>query len=113
MAEDRKSILISDLPEAETVEATDYIPLVHAQAGNQITYKAAVSVLRGIEIEGILDAGDTELVLEDENITEDSTVEIFTDNYKVVPTDAVVSEGSITLTFNTQIVDIKVKVRIT
>jgi hypothetical protein len=65
------------------------------------------------DVTGTLNAGSTSITLTDESITTDSTVDIYTDTFGVNPTDATVSTGSITLTFEEQSNDLGVKVRIT
>lgn len=64
------------------------------------------------EVFGVLTAGETEVVLSDASITEDSTVEPFASVYNVNPSDMVVANGSVTLTFDAMETDMNVKVRV-
>lgn len=64
------------------------------------------------EVFGVLMAGETEVVLSDASITEDSTVEPFASVYNVNPSNMVVANGSVTLTFDTMEEDMNVKVRV-
>lgn len=63
------------------------------------------------ELTGILVAGETELVLTDVSLNEDSTVAFSTSVYGVAPTNAVVGTGTITMTFAARDEDLNVKVR--
>lgn len=64
------------------------------------------------DIIGTLTAGSTSITLQDASITTTSTVDFYTDAFGVNPTDAVISTGSITLTFEAQANDVSVKVRV-
>lgn len=68
--------------------------------------------LLGVIIIKTLAAGETTMILEDETITTESTIDIYTSVYGVSPTNAIVEAGSITLTFEAQDGDIGVKVRV-
>lgn len=57
-------------------------------------------------------AGQTSLIIQNAVITTSSTIEIFTDTYGVDPTNVVVTNGNITLTFEAQQNDLGVKVRV-
>lgn len=63
------------------------------------------------EVVGTLTAGNTSITLQDESITTNSTIDIYTDAFGVNPTDVVVAAGSVTLTFEAQVSDLGVKVR--
>lgn len=65
------------------------------------------------DIEGTLLAGQTSITLNSSSIKLTSTFEFFTDVFGVCPTNAVISVGSITLTFDAQANDLGVKVRVT
>ena len=70
-------------------------------------------VARGyVEVTGTLTAGSTSLTLSDASITTTSTIDIYTDTFGIQPTNAVVTTGSITLSFLAQASDISVKVRV-
>ena len=64
------------------------------------------------EISGILTAGSTSLTLQSAAITTNSLVDIYTENYGVSPTNAVVTNGFIELTFEAQQTNMGVKVRV-
>lgn len=59
---------------------------------------------------GTLTAGQTSLTIEDEGITLNAIVDIYTDVFGVDPTNVVVANGSITITFDAQASDLSVKV---
>lgn len=59
-----------------------------------------------------LTAGSTTLTIQHAVITTDATIEIFTDNFGINPTNAVVTNGQIVLTFASQANDVGVKVRV-
>ena len=64
------------------------------------------------ELTGTLTAGQTSITLSDVSIATTSTIDYYTDHYGVNPVGVIVSTGSVTLTFETQDVDISVKVRV-
>ena len=64
------------------------------------------------ELTGLLEAGETSLTLTDDSITTDSIFDYYTSIFGVNPTDATVTTGSITLTFDVQESDMSVKVRV-
>ena len=61
---------------------------------------------------GTLPAGSAMLQVSNSNITEDSILSFYTSIYGVSPTAVSVSNNTLTLTFKTQSVDMKVGVRI-
>lgn len=65
------------------------------------------------DVEGTLLAGNTSVTLSNPSIKNASNLEFFTDVFGICPTNAVVSTGSITLTFDAQANDLGVKVRVT
>ena len=67
-----------------------------------------------VELIATLTAGSTTLVFTNSAITTNSTIDPYVDDsfYGVNPTAVVIANGSVTLTFNEQAVDIPVKVRI-
>ena len=77
---------------------------------NAIT--AVVNQVGFTEVFGALTAGETEVVLSDASITEDSTVEPFASVYNVNPSNMVVENGNVTLTFEAMETDVNVKVRV-
>lgn len=67
----------------------------------------------GISIVDTLEAGETTITFNNVAITSNSTIDYYTSVFGVSPTNAVVSTGSVTLTFDSQANDIDVKVVIT
>ena len=66
-----------------------------------------------ISYTGTLPAGETTITFSDERITDNSTYEgAYTSIYGVNPTDVVIVNGSITLTFDAQDTDITVEARV-
>jgi len=78
---------------------------------NSISY-SGVSARNYTDLVDVLLAGSTRLTIRSASLHEDSTVNLFTSNYKVAPLDAVLSENEIVLTFKAQPIDIDVKVRV-
>ncbi len=72
----------------------------------------AINEVRGTYVTGTLTAGSTSITLSDASITPTSTIDIYVSVFGIQPTNAVVSTGSITLTFLAQASDISVKVRV-
>ena len=72
----------------------------------------AINEVRGTFVTGTLTAGSTSITLSDASITTSSTIDIYVSTFGIQPTNAVVSTGSITLTFLAQSADISVKVRV-
>ena len=65
------------------------------------------------DVTGTLTAGQTSITLSSLYIFTTSTLDFYTDKFGVSPIDAVVIDGSVTLTFEAQSTDLSVKVRIT
>ena len=63
-----------------------------------------------IELNGNLAAGSTTLTLSDENITINSTIDIYTDVYGISPKNVTVEDGQITLEFKALEHELNVKV---
>lgn len=76
------------------------------------TIFGALSEVAFLELTGTLEAGATSIVLSNELITIDSTVDVYTDTFGVSPSSVDVEEGSITLTFSAREEAINVKVRV-
>ena len=74
--------------------------------------QSAIDELAGVTIIGTLVAGATEITLSNVAITENSTVDIYTNVYGVVPSNVVVTTGNIALTFDTMESDLNVKVKV-
>ena len=72
----------------------------------------AINEVRGTFVTGTLTAGSTSITLSDASITTSSTIDIYVDTFGVQPTNAVVTTGSITLSFLAQSADVSVKVRV-
>ena len=66
-----------------------------------------------VDVKGTLTAGQTSITLTNANILTTSTLDFYTDKFGVNPTNVVVSNGSVTLTFDAQSSDLAVKVRVT
>lgn len=64
------------------------------------------------DITGTLTAGETSITLTDDSITEESTIDYYTDYFGINPVDVYATTGSVTLTFEAQEVDIGVKARV-
>ena len=98
---------------------------VTAEAGDVVTYADAEFAFNGtawqefggvyvapwVDITGTLEAGQTEITLNNSTITTNSTIEVF-DEFDIPYNSKTVSTGSITLTFDEQDADMTVKVRI-
>jgi hypothetical protein len=69
-----------------------------------------IDSLLGVTLTGTLSIGDTEVTITNEKITTDSMIDIYTDNFSAYPTAVTTSDGSITLTFDAQVVDVNIKV---
>ena len=63
-----------------------------------------------IELNGNLAAGSTTLTLSDENITINSTIDIYTNVYGISPKNVTAEDGQITLEFKALDNDLKIKV---
>ena len=72
----------------------------------------AINEVRGTFVTGTLTAGSTSLTLSDASITTTSTFDIYVSTFGIQPTNAVVTTGSITLSFLAQASNISVKVRV-
>lgn len=77
------------------------------------TTKIAKITSSWVDIQGTLLAGNTSVTLNNPSIKNTSNFEFFTDVFGVCPTNVLVSNGSITLTFDAQANDLGVKVRVT
>ncbi len=94
-------------------DVTEYSQVGDSFGGADVNAITTVVNLVGFtEVFGVLMGGETEVVLSDASITEDSTVEPFTSVYNVNPSDMVVANGSVTLTFDAMETDMNVKVRV-
>ena len=61
---------------------------------------------------GTLTAGQTSITFSDASIRETSTIDYYTDYFSINPVGVVATDGSVTLTFEPQEVDLGVKVRV-
>lgn len=61
---------------------------------------------------GTLTAGQTSITFSDASIRETSTVDYYTDYFSINPVGVVATDGSVTLTFEAQEIDLGVKVRV-
>lgn len=73
---------------------------------------AGMQTLIGTNLTGILTAGSTSLVLQDESITTNSLYDFYSSVYGVSPTDVVVETGQLTMTFEAQQTNVVVIVRV-
>lgn len=65
-----------------------------------------------IDITGTLSAGQTSITLSNVAITENSTIDYYTNYFGINPVGVNVSNGRVVLTFEEQDIDISVKVRV-
>ena len=65
-----------------------------------------------VEVTGTLTAGQTSITLSNAAITEDSTIDYYTNYFGINPVGVNVSNGRVVLTFEEQDIDISVKVRV-
>jgi hypothetical protein len=79
---------------------------------NKLQVGSTIYSVGGLEIIDTLEAGETELTIQDNAITTTATYDFFTDAFGVSPTDVEVTTGQIVLTFEEQESDMSVKVRI-
>ena len=91
------------------LKGIDYSSDLKTTANNPI---GAINELAGDWVSGTLTAGSTSLTLSDASITTSSTIDIYTDVFGIQPVNAVVTTGSITLSFLAQASNISVKVRV-
>lgn len=61
---------------------------------------------------GTLTAGQTSITFTDASIRETSTIDYYTDYFSINPVGVVATNGSVTLTFEAQDIDLGVKVRV-
>ena len=71
---------------------------------------AAASNTIGVAVSGTLEAGETSITLSSSYIHTDSTIDVYTTEFGVNPTDMTVSEGSVILTFDEQASDLGVRI---
>lgn len=77
------------------------------------TIFGAINEVAGIVLSGTLTAGQTSITFTNAAITASSTLaNVWINVFGVYPTDIVITDGSITLTFESQASDLGVKVRI-
>lgn len=80
---------------------------------HQSAINATVFPIQFVEAAGTLTAGSTSLTIQNGAISTASTIDVYTTAFGVCPTNIIVSDGQITLTFESQASDLGVKVRIT
>ena len=71
--------------------------------------RGSMLITKGYEIIKTLPAGETELVIEDDNIEFEDTVELYSDVYGVGPTSVNITKGKMVLTFLEQNADVQIK----
>lgn len=69
-----------------------------------------ISNIKGTELINTLTSGTTSLTFTDNSITENSSFDFYTDDYKVTAKSVLQSGNSLTMTFKAQSKDVKVKV---
>ena len=112
------SSIVSELvPPAVQAELGNYydksevdILLGNKANSDDVYTKTEVDTLTGKFITGTLTTGNTSLTLSDEDITTSSIIDIYTDVFGISPVNAVTTTGQIVLTFESQSVDVGVKV---
>lgn len=80
---------------------------------HQSAINATVFPIQFTEATGTLTAGSTSLTIQNGAISTVSTIDVYTTAFGVCPTNIIVSDGQIALTFESQASDLGVKVRIT
>ena len=77
--------------------------------------KGEINAIKGVWLFGTLTAGSTSLVFTDDIILDSKTYDIYVDTWGAEPTNAVVDEGThtLTLTFTAQVSDVVVEVKVT
>lgn len=80
---------------------------------HQSAINATVFPIQFVEASGTLTAGSTSLTIQNGAISTASTIDVYTTAFGVCPTNIIVNDGQITLTFESQASDLGVKVRIT
>ena len=112
------SSIVSELvPPAVQAELGNYydksevdILLGNKANSDDVYTKTEVDTLTGKFITGTLTTGNTSLTLSDEDITTSSIIDIYTDVFGISLVNAVTTTGQIVLTFESQSVDVGVKV---
>jgi hypothetical protein len=80
---------------------------------NGTAYGSAVNKDYGwTDLTGTLQAGETTLTIQHEVIMPDVTVEPYSDPFGISPTNMVVTNGQVVLTFNAQPNDVRIMVRV-
>lgn len=92
-----------------------YIGLVSGNKAGSTFEGTAISwskLSKYTEVTGTLLTGDTSLTLTSDQLTTNSTIDIYASIYGVSPSSVTLINGSITLTFSAQSADMQVKVRV-
>lgn len=109
-------VKISELPAGTTLDGTEIIPAVQDGDTVGVTAQEIADLAGGgggyAEITGTLTAGSTTLTLQNAAITSSATYDYYTSVFGVNPIAVVISNGSMTLTFEAQQTNIDVKVRV-
>lgn len=110
-------VKISELTSAASLDGTEIVPIVQSGSTVKTTAQDIADLGGGggasyTEVTGTLSAGSTSLTLSDASITSSSTLDFYTSVYGVNPTAVSISTGSVTLTFEAQLSNINVKVRV-
>ena len=87
-------------------------PLGEPQSREEALLMQLIDKVGGKILTGTLPAGSTTITLSDPAITTDSMFDYYTDAFGVCPTNSVVTNGQITLTFEARDSDLGVKVKV-
>lgn len=123
-----KAIIWQGVTTTEITDGSSTNPIVidgssyTAKSGDMVTYNSTEFVFNGTVWQEFgaastiftetLAAGDTTITITSSQIAIGSTVDVYTDVYGLEPTNVAVTAGQIVLTFDTQGVDIHVKVKV-
>ena len=103
---------LNDLDDVEITNPSNGQTLVYNSTSGKFVNDTSGGGSTYTDVTGTLTAGNTSITLSDASITTSSTLDFYTDTFGVNPTNAVVSTGSVVLTFETQQSNLGVKVRV-
>lgn len=72
--------------------------------------KSALGIVNVAVLTGVLPAGNTTLGLTDSHVTDDVTIEVYTDKYGVAPKSVTVANNTVSMVFDEQEADLNVRV---
>jgi hypothetical protein len=107
-------VTIYDLPAASTLDGSEEVAIWKNGETEKTTAQEIADLAGGgyTQISGTLVAGNTTVSLSDASITTSSVFDFYTTIFGVNPTAVSVSTGTIVLTFEAQVVDVGVIVRV-